>query len=432
MLAASFIIAIALGTLVLCLPIASASGNWTSPLVALFTATSAVCLTGLVLVDTATAWSPFGHVVILVLIQLGGLGFMTGASLAFILLGRRLSLNERLIVREAVGAFGIGEAAKLARRVALTMLALEASGAALLFAAFAVDRPAGEALWYAIFHAVSAFNNAGFDLMGGFRSLTGYQTQPIVLLPIAALIMLGGMSYMTLAEIASRRRFRRLSVDSKIVLLTTTILWLSGTAVFLATEWRNPATLGPLALPDKLLNAFFQSVVVRSAGYNAIDIAALTPDAQFFTVALMFIGGASASTAGGIRLNTFSLLFFAILAAARGSTEVVAFGRTVPNVLVLRALSIALLSVAFVFLATFGLALVEGAAFLALLFETVSAFGSVGQTTGITPSLSPAGSLIVAATMLIGRLGPLTLAVLLAGRVRPVRVRPAEEMIRVG
>lgn len=431
-LAATFLVAISIGTLILSLPVSSADGTWSSPLVALFTATSAVCLTGLVVVDTATAWSPFGQVVILALIQLGGIGFMTGASLAFILLGRRLTLHERLVVREAVGAFGLGEATRLARNVALTMLAIEAVGGAILFLVFVAERPAGEALWLAIFHAVSAFNNAGFDVMGEFRSFTDYQTNPAVLLPLAVLVMLGGISYMTLAEVATRRRFRRLSVDSKTVLVTTTILWLVGTATFLVAEWRNPATLAPLALPDKLLNAFFQSVAVRSAGFNALDIASLTPDSQFFAVALMFIGGASASTAGGIRINTFSLLFFAIIAAARGSTEVIVFDRTVPTTLILRALSIALLSVAFVFLATFVLSWLEDASFLAVLFETVSAFGSVGQTMGLTQSLSPLGASVVVVTMIVGRLGPLTLAVLLAGRVRPARVRPAEEMIRVG
>lgn len=432
LLAATFLAAIIVGTLLLSLPIASAAGEWSSPLIALFTATSAVCLTGLVLVDTATAWSPFGQAVILLLIQLGGLGFMTGASLAFLLLGRRLTLQERLVVREAVGAVGLGEATQLARNIAVTMLLIEAAGAAVLLASFAAERPLGEAIWLAVFHAVSAFNNAGFDLMGDFRSFTSYSTNPAVLLPLALLIMLGGISYTTLEEMATRRRFRRLSVDSKIVLVTAVLLWLVGTVTFLFAEWRNPATLAPLAWPEKLLNAFFQSVTVRSAGFSALDTAALTADSQFFSVALMFIGGASASTAGGIRINTFSLVFLAILAAARGATEVIAFERTVPTVLVFRALSIALLSVAFVFTATFALALVEGAAFLAVLFETVSAFGSVGQTIGITPSLSTPGTLIVIGTMLVGRLGPLTLAVLLAGRVRPMRVRPAEELIRVG
>jgi trk system potassium uptake protein TrkH len=428
----TYFVSIVVGAALLTLPLASADGGWSSPIVALFTATSAVCLAGLVLVDTATAWSPFGQAVILVLIQLGGIGFMTGASLAFILLGRRLTLQERLLVRESVGAFALGEAASLAKRVALTMVIIEAVGAALLFATFVSERPLAEALWFAVFHAISAFNNAGFDVMGGFRSVTSYQTNAAVLLPMAALIMLGGISYMTLAELARRRSIRRLSVDSKLVLLTTVILWLLGTAVFLVSEWRNPATLAPLSLPEKLLNAFFQSVTVRSAGFNALDVAALSQESQFFSVALMFIGGASASTAGGIRLNTFSLLFFAILAAARGSTDVVAFGRTVPTTLVFRALAIALLSVAFVFAATFLLAVVESAAFLSLLFETVSAFGSVGQTTGLTPSLSPTGALIVAATMAVGRLGPLTLAVILAGRVRSARIRPAEDVIRVG
>ncbi|MBI4499325.1 MAG: Trk family potassium uptake protein [Chloroflexi bacterium] len=431
-LAASFAAAIALGTLALMLPISSAGGEWTSPRVAIFTATSAVTLTGLVLVDTGTYWSGLGQAVILLMIQLGGLGFMTGASLVFMLLGRRLTLRERLLVREAVGAFGIGEATRLARNIALMMFSLEAVAAVILFLRFVGERPPGKALWFAVFHAVSALNNAGFDIAGDFRSLIGYQSDPVVVLTVAALIMAGGLSYITLANIARQRSFVRLSLDSKIVLVTSVVLWVLGTAAVLVAEWNNRSTLGPLAWPDKLLNAFFQSVTARTAGFNTVDTAGLTEHSLFLLVGLMFIGGAAASTAGGIRLNTFSALLVAIIATVLGRSDVQAFRRTIPPALVYRALAIALLSVAFVFVVAYLLAFTEEAPFLHLLFETVSAFGTVGLTTGITPNLSPVGSLIIVMTMLVGRLGPLTLAVLLAGRLTAPRIHYAQEPVRVG
>ncbi|MBI4505386.1 MAG: hypothetical protein HY691_07610 [Chloroflexi bacterium] len=235
-LAGSFSAATLVGTLVLMLQAASVAGDWTSPRVALFTAVSAVSLTGLVLVDTGTYWSGFGQAAILVLIQLGGLGFMTGASLIFILLGRHMSLEERLLMREAVGAFGIGQAAQLAKRIALVMFALEAAGAVVLFGRFAGEHAPMQALWLAVFYAISAFNNAGFDLVGSFRSVSVYQSDSLVLLTMVILFVLGALSYLTLHDIATRRSFRRLSLDSKLILTSAALLWSVGFAAILGAE----------------------------------------------------------------------------------------------------------------------------------------------------------------------------------------------------
>jgi trk system potassium uptake protein len=431
-LAISFVGAILLGTALLTLPVASAAGEWTSPHVALFTATSAVTVTGLVLVDTGTYWSGLGHAVILLLIQFGGLGFMTGASLAFMLLGRRLSLQERILVREAVGAYNIGGVTTLARRVAMMTFGFEAVGAAVLFVHFLGSRPPAEALWFAVFHAVSAFNNAGFDLFGNFQGLTAFQSNPVVLLTVAVLIVLGGLSYLTISDLARQRSLVRLSLDSKIVLATSAALWILGFVAVLLAEWNNPGTLGPLDTPMKALNALFQSVTARTAGFNSIDTGALTEHSLFLIIALMFIGGASASTAGGIRLNTFAVLFVAILAALLGRRDVHVFRRTIAPEFINRALAIALLSVAFVFAVAYLLAATEQVLFLPVLFETVSAFATVGLSTGATPRLSLAGDMIIVATMLVGRLGPLTLAVLFAGQLTVPRVRYARDTVRVG
>ncbi len=430
-----FAVVIALGAVLLSLPFASADGSWTRPLDALFTATSAVCVTGLVVLDTGTHWSPFGHVVILGLIQVGGFGFMTGSTLLFfLLLGRRTGLRDRILVQASTGVLELGSVTTLVKRIAAFTIVAELVGAVVLGAAFAADgSPAGQAAWWGVFHAVSAFNNAGFDLIGGFRSLTGYADDPWILAPVGSLIVLGGLGYAIVGDALGKRRWSRLALETKIVLLTTVVLVIGGAVAIGVFEWANPQTLGSLPEAQRPLNALFESITLRTAGFSALDTAGLTVASLFVVMALMFIGGASGSTAGGIKVNTFSILLVAIVSSARGVPSAMAFGRRIPHALIYRALSVALLSIAIAFSVALLLELTTpGATFVQVLFESISAFGTVGASTGITRELPDPARLIAIVAMFIGRLGPLTLVLAMTARARPVRSRPAVETMRIG
>jgi trk system potassium uptake protein TrkH len=423
---------IILGTILLMLPVASKTGQFTSPVNTLFTAASAVCVTGLVVVDTADYWSSFGQGVILVLIQIGGLGFMASATLLLLVLGRRLGLRERWLIGQSLGTERLGGMVKLVRRILVFTLICEAIGAAIFYIRFSLENPTGTAAWKAVFQAVSAFNNAGFDIFGKFRSLLDYQTDTTVILTTAALIILGGISFVVVADMGRMRRFGRLSLDSKIVLVTTLGLLVVGTVVFLLTEYGNADTLGPLSFPYKLLNAFFHSVTPRTAGFASINIGSMATYSQFFTILLMFVGGAAGSTAGGIKVNTFGMLVATIWSTIRGKEHAGAFGREFANQQIHRALALVMLALTLIFIVVFVLTVTEEFGFLNLLFETVSAFGTVGLSTGITPDLSVAGRLIITAVMFIGRLGPLILVLSLTQRQRPSEYRYPQDEVRIG
>lgn len=429
-----FLLMIAVGTALLALPLSSASGRWTSVVDALFTATSAVCVTGLVVVDTATFWSPFGQIVILVLIQLGGLGFMTASTLLlFVLVGRRTALRDRVLVQASEGATDLASATVVLRRVALFTALVEIAGVLVLFVAFlrrGID-PMTSA-WWGVFHSVSAFNNAGFDVTGGFRSLTPFADDALVLGAFAGLFILGGLGFAIVGDIAHKRSWSRLALETKLVLLTTIALLVSGTLVIGLLEWSNPATLGQLQPIERVWNAAFTSATARTAGFNSIPIEPLVVPSLAVIGALMFIGGASGSTAGGIKVNTFSLLLISIISTIRGDQSATALGRRVPDEVVYRALSVTLLAIALVFLVSLGLALSIETRFIDLVFEAVSAFGTVGLSTGVTPDLPDPARLVVILAMFAGRLGPLTLVLALAARVRPRPYRPAVENIRIG
>jgi trk system potassium uptake protein TrkH len=433
-LVSGFAILIAIGTILLLLPASRAPGTSADVVTALFTATSAVCVTGLVVVDTATHWSPFGQAVILGLVQVGGFGFMTGSTLLLLLfVGGRIGLRDRLLAQASTGGVELGGILAIVRRIGLFTLVAEAAGAVVLFAAFLADgRGVGQAAWFGLFHSITAFNNAGFDLFGGFRSLAGYATNPVVLGTLGALIVLGGLSVAIVADVLGRRHWGRLALESKLVLLTTLVLVVGGAVAFAALEWSNPATLGAIPVAHRPLNALFESVTLRSAGFAVVDQGALGQPALFVAMALMLIGGASGSTAGGIKVNTFTVLLVAIVSTVRGRPAAEVFGRRVPHELVYRALSVALLSVAFVFVVAFGIEVLAGTPFLDTVFETLSGFGTVGLTTGITAELPPSAHLLEVVAMFVGRLGPLTLALALAARQRPVAYRPALESMRIG
>lgn len=421
------------GTVLLSLPIAAADGQ-PAPLVdALFTATSAVCVTGLVVRDTATAWSGFGQAVILLLIQLGGFGFATSATLLLALLGIRPTLRDRLACGMSLGEPGPGGVVRLLRRLAVLTLAIEAAGAlALLPSGIAATGSVLHGLWWSVFHSVSAFNNAGFDVVGGFRSLTPYQRAPQVLLPIAALVILGGLSFAVLSDVARERRWGRLTLDSKVVLTMTGILLVVGTALIALFEWDNPRTLGTLDPPARLLNAFFQAVVPRTAGFNSVDVGRMNDETLFLTIGLMFVGGASGSFAGGIKVQSFAVLLLAVWTVLRGRPHVAAFGREVPSEFVFRAMAIALLAIALVFTSSLVISLVEPFGLLPIWFESTSAFATVGLSMGITPELHTVSKVVLVVTMFAGRLGPLTLALALAERMRPEPIRYAHTAVALG
>jgi len=428
-----FVAIIMVGAVLLVLPIATKTGQSTSFLTALFTATSATCVTGLAVVDTGTHWSAFGQAVILVLMQVGGLGFMTSATLLLMALGRRIGLRERLLIGESMGLERWGGVVGLAKRIALFTLVVEGVGALLLYFRFSLHSPVGTSVWKAIFHSVSAFNNCGLDILGNnFRSLADYRGDATVVLVIAALIILGGISFVVVSDVFRSRRWIKLSLDSKIVLMTTAILLALGMIVILLTEFSNPDTLGALPWPQKALNAFFHSVTPRTAGFSTIDIGRLADYSLFFIIILMFIGGASGSTAGGVKVNTFGLIAATIWSSLRGRQYAGAFEREFRTQQVYRALALVMLSLGLVAAVVLVLTRTEEFSFINLLFETVSAFGTVGLSTGITPHLSMAGQLIIIATMLLGRLGPLTLALSLVQRQRPAAYRYPEDQVRIG
>jgi trk system potassium uptake protein TrkH len=434
-LLAGFAAVIAIGTAILMLPLSSADGTWTRPLDALFTATSAVCVTGLVVLDTGTYWSPFGHVVILLLIQVGGFGFMTGSTLLlFLLIGRRTGLRDRIRVQASTGVPELGSVTTLVKRVGLFTIAVEVGGLLLLTVGFLLEGlDPGTAAWWGLFHSISAFNNAGFDLTGDFKSLADYPDAVWILGPIAVLIILGGLGYAIVGDVLEKRRWRRWALETKLVVLTSVALIVAGAVSIGIFEWSNPATLGALPEGQRPLNALFESITLRTAGFSVLDTGSLVNASLFVVIALMFIGGASGSTAGGIKVNTFSVLLVAIVASARGLPSAVAFGRRVQHVLIYRALSVALLSIAFVFTTGLLLELVApDAAIVDIIFEAVSAFATVGASTGITPDLPDPARVIVIVAMYVGRLGPLTLVLALTARAHTVRSRPAIETMRIG
>lgn len=423
---------IAIGTILLILPFSSQEGRFTPFMDAFFTAVSAVCVTGLTVVDTADYWSHFGQGVILVLIQLGGFGFMSSATILLLAFGRRIGLRGRLLIGEALGIPRLGGLIALTLRMALFTAGVESLGALALFFHFSRTANAGTAAWRAVFQSVSAFNNAGFDVFGNFRSLMDFQTDVVMLLVTAALLIIGGLGFVVLADLVTARGFDRLSLDSKLVLLTTGVLLLVGFVVILLTEAVRPETLGSLSPPYKMLDAFFQAVAPRTAGFSVVDMAVVADYTLFFTTALMFIGGAAGSTAGGIKVDTLGLLAATIVSSLRGREFAGAFGREFTRQGIQRALAVVMLSLTWVVIVAFVLTATEGSRFLDLLFETVSAYGTVGLSAGVTPTLSVAGRAIIALTMYVGRLGPLTLALALIQRQRHSTYRYPEGLVRIG
>ncbi|MBN1643544.1 MAG: Trk family potassium uptake protein [Dehalococcoidales bacterium] len=423
---------IVIGAFLLTLPISTESGQVTNPVDVLFTATSATCVTGLTVVDTADYWSPFGEVVLLILIQIGGLGFMTMATLFLVAMGRKIGLRERFLIRESMGIAKLGGVVRIVKQIATFSIIVEIIGAALIYISISTTYTPGVAVWKSIFQSVSAFNNAGFDLFGNFQSMTGYQSNVLLILTTVALITLGGISYLVIADIARSRRFSRFSLDSKLVITTTLCLIAVGTILILLTEMNNPATLGSMPWAQKILNAFFHSVTPRTAGFATLNIGSFAVYSLFFTMLLMFIGGASGSTAGGIKVNTFGMLVATLISTIQGKEKAGAFGREFTTQQIYRALTLVMLSIGLISIVVFLLTITENFSFLQLLFETFSAFGTVGLSTGITPGLSIIGKVLITIMMFVGRVGPLALVLSLAQHQQTTDFNYPQETIRIG
>ena len=409
-----FLFIILLGAGLLCLPAASRSGEPTPFLTSLFTATSATCVTGLIRVDTGTHWAMFGQVVILLLIQIGGLGFMTIACLFFFALRRKIGLRERMVLAQALGSDSYSGIVSLVRNILRGTAAVEGAGALILFFRFLPEFGFRKALWYGVFHSISAFCNAGFDVLadtdvGG--SLCRYATDPVVNFTIMALIIIGGLGFAVWGGIRHNRRFSRMSVYTRLVILITTVLIFGGAGIFAALEWNNPGTLGGLTPSQKLMAALFQSVTLRTAGFATFDQNALSDVSKAVADFLMLVGGSSGSTAGGVKTVTVGVLVLAAVGTVRGRTHITAFKRTIPQSTVANAGSIALLMLTLGAVGAGTIAVIDGVSFENAIYETISALCTVGLTTGITSGLSFASCLILIIFMFFGRVGIMTISV---------------------
>lgn len=430
---AGFLAVITMGTVLLALPFSHAPGVTTSVLDAAFTSTSAVCVTGLVVVDTGTHWSGFGQGVVLGLIQVGGLGYMTVSSLVVMLLSRRLGLRRQLLASAERGVLSLGDVRTVLKGLAVVTAAVQLTVAAVLVVRLLGDEGVGvgAAVWSGVFHAVSAFNNAGFSLYAD--SLVGFSGDWLVLVPVMVAIVVGGLGFPVLVDLnRCRWRWRELTLHSKVTLAGTGALLALGTVLLTTLEWSNPATLGPMPLGEKVLDGTFAAVTPRTAGFNSIDVGGMRPQSLLATIGLMFVGAGSAGTSGGIKVSTFAVLALVIWSQLRGESDVTGFRRRIPDATQRQAITVALLAVALVVSAT-GVLLVSAVVPLGdALFEAVSAFGTVGLSTGITPGLPAPDKLVLMALMVIGRVGPITLGTALVLRARPTLYRHAEERPLIG
>lgn len=422
------------GALLLWLPFSHEANQQVSFLDALFTSVSAFSVTGLVVVDTATTYNLFGELLILGMIQVGGIGFVTSATFFFILLGKRISMRERLILGEALNYSSLQGLIRLLLMVVYTTFVIEGIGFLLLAIRFVPDWGWIKGLYYALFHSVSAFNSAGFELMGvvePFDSLAHYQHDWLVNIIIGVLMILGALGFIVIVEVLHYSKTKKLSLHTKLVLTMTSILLVFGTIVIYMIESVNPSTLQPLYWMDQWITAFFHSAA-RTGGFSTLDLSEMYPATLFFIIILMFIGASPGSTGGGIKVTTAIIILLAVWAMIRGRSNVVAFRRTIPNDSVYKALTITVLSVMFVIVNVILLTITEHADILSVMFEVVSAFGTVGSSMGITPYLTPYGKILIIICMFVGRLGPLTLGFAIVQKMGRETIRYPQEKLMIG
>ncbi|MBO9607174.1 MAG: Trk family potassium uptake protein [Paenibacillaceae bacterium] len=435
-LAFGFVAIIFIGSVLLAQSVSFVDRKGLPYLDALFMATSAVCVTGLSVVNPGAHYSIFGQTVLIILVQIGGLGFMTMATLVALVMKRRISFRERLILQEAMNHDSTSGIIRLIRSALLYALAIELAGAILLTAYLAFELPFGQAVYFGVFHSISIFNNAGFDLFGTFPNRAGslipYVTDPFINIVSMVLIILGGIGFIVIAELATYRKSKRISLHAKVVLTFSAVLIVLGALVIFAFEFTNALTLQPLSWHGKLFGALFQSVSARSAGMNTIDPGSMRQATQFFIALLMFIGAAPGSTGGGIKVTTFAILLGAMVTMIRGKEDIVLFRYRIARERVYHAITFTLISFFVVLLASMALSVTESAPFLNILFEATSAFGTTGMSLGLTSHLTSAGKIVLILLMFVGRLGPVTLAIALTRKPEKELYRHPEGHISIG
>lgn len=416
----SFAILIFIGAILLSLPVASKSGVASGFLDSLFTATSATCVTGLVVVDTYQHWTLFGQIVILALIQTGGLGIITMATFFSSILGRKVGLRGMLLAQESIGNFSFEGILRLIKKVILITFLIEFLGALILSLSF-VPKFGLRGIYFGFFHSISAFCNAGFDLMGstdpnGFVSLINFNNDPLVIYTISALIIIGGLGFVVWKDLFEYKKNRKIMLHTKAVLIISGCLIVFGFLFFFTFEFANPQTLGKLNFFEKINAAFFQSVTPRTAGFNSIDQGKMSEISKLVTTLLMFIGAAPGSTGGGIKVTTFGVIIIAVFCQIRGYQQNIFFKNKIHHSTIEKALSIAVLSGALIIIMTAVLLTVEKSTLINVLYEATSAFGTVGLSTGITPTLHPISKTLLVFLMFLGRVGPLSFIVALSMR----------------
>ncbi len=432
-IAVVFAAIILVGTILLSLPIATKSGESCGVLSALFTATSATCVTGLTMFDTGSYWSGFGKTVILCMIEIGGLGFMSAASVVLFLFRKKIGLRQRMVMAQAMSLNEMEDVVKLQKWVLLGSLSVQAVGAVILTVRFLSTEGFLQALKWGVFHAVSAFCNAGFDIFGTGQSIIHLNNDPVVCITLMALIVIGGLGFFVWEEIATERKFKKFNVYTKLVLITSGVLILSGAALFLALEWNNPETIGPMPVWQKILNGFFQSVTLRTAGFASVDQGVLTDGSKGMSIVWMLIGGSSGSTAGGLKTVTFVVLLLFVWTRARGRNTVTVFKRTIPSEKVLDAMTIAAIMITLCFAGAVFISATSPLNFVDSLFETASALGTVGLTANATTSLSLIGKILIIIFMYFGRVGVLTISLgFLMGDKAQDRFRYADTNLLIG
>lgn len=437
MVAGSFAIIILLGTLLLMLPVASQNGQSAGFLTSLFTATSATCVTGLIPVDTGMSWTFFGQVVIILLIQVGGLGFMTILSLFSLLLRRRIGLSERLIMASTLNLNDMDGVVRVVRHALMVTFTLEGIGAVVLSTRFISQFGILGGIWRGIFHAISAFCNAGFDLVGGkfgaFTSLEGYNNDPLVLCTIMVLIVSGGLGFFVWEDILRTRRWKGFSFYTKLVLSITAALLVGGTVFFLCAEYSNPTTLGNMPVPQKILNALFQSITLRTAGFASFNQGGLLDSSMAVSCVLMLIGGSSGSTAGGLKTVTVAVLLLSLRSNLAGREQVTVRGRAISYRKVIDAMTLALIIIFLFLTGSIVISLADGVPYLHAAFETASALGTVGVTVGITPTLSAFSHVVLICLMYLGRIGVISFSVAFLTRSRyPAKIKYPNLDVMIG
>ncbi len=415
-LAIGFAIVILIGAILLSLPIASQSGKITPFIDCIFTSTSAVCVTGLVTVDTGTHWSYFGKTVIMSLIEIGGLGFMSVATLVFMLLGKRITLKDRLVMQEAMNVNSLQGLVKMAKYVLIFTVSVQLIGATLLSTQFIPQFGLIEGIYYSIFHSISAFCNAGFDLMGNFTSITAYADNAVIMITISLLVIIGGLGFYVWVDVYNCKGTKRLSLHSRVIIYVTLALIVGGAVLMYIFEMRNPYTLQGMSIKGKVLSSFFASITPRTAGFNAIPIDKMTIAGKFLTIVFMFIGGSPGSTAGGIKTATAVVIFMTIVSVVRGREDTEIFKKRISKEFVYRSLAIVVIALTLVISVTIILSITEkpNIPFEYFLFEATSAFATVGLSLGLTTELTFVGKIIIGITMYAGRVGPLTIILALA------------------